>query len=370
MNIKSLLLGSAAALVAVSGAQAADAVVAAEPEPMEYVKVCDAYGTGYFYIPGTETCLKVGGRVRFDVNFKDKRSVYGGAQAKGYATKARAELYLDSASDTEYGALKTHITARWDEGAGGIYDEGHANLIAAYIQIAGFTIGEADSAFSTFTGYAGNVDNDDLIPYGDFEVNQITYLYDAGTGFSATIGLQDDHRGNKAGVNNAIIDRDHGNSYYPDVIAGAGYSAGAFSFKAVGGYDTSLEQGAIKARVDGTFGMFSAFLMGGWSSNKAGNAFSFDDGTPVAWGDWAVWTGASAKISDDLSVNLQGSFDDFKTAAVVGNVQWNPVKDLLIMPEVRWSHFDSDAVGKGHNTLLSSGVGDQWSGMLRFQRTF
>ncbi len=33
MNIKSLLLGSAAALIAVSGARAADAVVVAEPEP-------------------------------------------------------------------------------------------------------------------------------------------------------------------------------------------------------------------------------------------------------------------------------------------------------------------------------------------------
>ena len=59
MNIKSLLIGSAAALTAVSGAQAADAIVAAEPEPMEYVRVCDAFGTGFFYIPGTETCLKL-----------------------------------------------------------------------------------------------------------------------------------------------------------------------------------------------------------------------------------------------------------------------------------------------------------------------
>ncbi len=36
-----------------------------EPEPVEYVRVCDAYGTGYFYIPGTETCLQIGGYVRF-----------------------------------------------------------------------------------------------------------------------------------------------------------------------------------------------------------------------------------------------------------------------------------------------------------------
>ncbi|TWH02966.1 porin-like protein, partial [Ochrobactrum sp. J50] len=49
MNIKSLLLGSAAALVAASGAQAADAIVAPEPEAVEYVRVCDAYGAGYFY---------------------------------------------------------------------------------------------------------------------------------------------------------------------------------------------------------------------------------------------------------------------------------------------------------------------------------
>src|SRR5690606_14932716 len=55
MNIKSLLLGSAATLVAATGAKAADAIVVAESEPVNYVRVCDAYGAGFFYIPGTET---------------------------------------------------------------------------------------------------------------------------------------------------------------------------------------------------------------------------------------------------------------------------------------------------------------------------
>lgn len=59
MKIKSLLFGSAAALVATTGAYAADTVVAPEPESVEYVRVCDAYGAGYFYIPGTETCLRI-----------------------------------------------------------------------------------------------------------------------------------------------------------------------------------------------------------------------------------------------------------------------------------------------------------------------
>ena len=59
--VKSLLLGSAAGLVAVAGAQAADLPVKAKP--VEYVKICSAYGAGFYYIPGTDICLRVGGAV-------------------------------------------------------------------------------------------------------------------------------------------------------------------------------------------------------------------------------------------------------------------------------------------------------------------
>lgn len=70
MKLKALLLGSAAALIAVSGAHAADAVDA-EPEPVDHVRVCDMYGAGFFYIPGTETCLKINGFVRAQYNYSD-----------------------------------------------------------------------------------------------------------------------------------------------------------------------------------------------------------------------------------------------------------------------------------------------------------
>src|SRR6478735_10628603 len=97
MNIKSLLLGSAAALAAVSGAHAADAIVAADAEPMEYVRVCDAYGKGYFYIPGTETCLKVGGMLRSEGKWGD---AYTPADwEKGTFWHSRLELNVDTASD-------------------------------------------------------------------------------------------------------------------------------------------------------------------------------------------------------------------------------------------------------------------------------
>src|SRR5258706_6461004 len=59
--VKSLLLGSAAGLVAVSGTQAADLPVKAKA--VEYVKICTLYGEGFYYIPGTDICLKIGGLV-------------------------------------------------------------------------------------------------------------------------------------------------------------------------------------------------------------------------------------------------------------------------------------------------------------------
>src|ERR1700730_17499025 len=65
--VKSLVLGSAAGLLAMGGAQAADLPVKAKA--VEYVKICSLYGAGFFYIPGTDTCIKLGGYMRVDTTF-------------------------------------------------------------------------------------------------------------------------------------------------------------------------------------------------------------------------------------------------------------------------------------------------------------
>jgi opacity protein-like surface antigen len=341
MNIKSLLIGSAAALAAVSGAQAADAIVAAEPEPMEYVRVCDAFGTGYFYIPGTETCLKVGGRVRYDVGAGD---AYAPNSGVGTWSNTRAELYLSSASDTEYGALKTHITARWDWSPSYIArgENTRARLISAYIELGGLTVGLQDSQFSLFSGYAGDIINDDVISYGPFERDQISYTYDAGNGFKAVVALE------------GLGDLENDDDYVPDLVGGVGYWAGNWSANAVVGYDESVEEAAIKARIDASFGSISAFVMGGWKT----------DGDIVytygQWGgDWAVWAGVGGKLTDNLGANFQVAYDDSEVLALAANVKWNPVENLLIQPEVTYTKFGNVA-----------GEPDQWAGMVRFQRSF
>ena len=154
MTLKTLLLGSAAALTVVTGARAADAIVAAEPEPLEYVRVCDAFGAGFFYIPGTETCLKISGYVRSDSSFGD--DPYSGEDL-GWDGFARGTIRLDARNDTEYGTLRSFIELRSQASA----DDDSTYINSAYIELAGFRAGYDDSRFDTWLNSAGNIINDD-----------------------------------------------------------------------------------------------------------------------------------------------------------------------------------------------------------------
>ena len=112
--VKSLILGSAAGLIAMSGAQAADLPVKAKA--VEYVRICSLYGAGFFYIPGTDTCIKLGGYVRIDTTFNG--GVYdapawngnfgaGDRFADQINSRSRMALTVDTRTATEYGVVRT-----------------------------------------------------------------------------------------------------------------------------------------------------------------------------------------------------------------------------------------------------------------------
>src|SRR5512138_589491 len=112
--IKSLVLGSAAGLIAMSGAQAADLPVKAKA--VEYVRICSLYGAGFFYIPGTDTCIKLGGYLRVDTTFNG--TTYGGPAWSGdlgqqnryrdyFVSRSRMALTVDTRTATEYGVVRT-----------------------------------------------------------------------------------------------------------------------------------------------------------------------------------------------------------------------------------------------------------------------
>jgi hypothetical protein len=221
--VKSLILGSAAGMVAVSGAQAADLPVKAKA--VEYVRICSLYGAGFYYIPGTDTCIKLGGYLRADVAL-GTNSIYTAGAYNGpagahnqlsnyYTTRGRLGLNIDTRTATEYGVVRAYFDSimSWTGGSytqnglgtaysgaapvgnpsdGGIAG-GSLGVYHAFIQFAGFTFGRTISQFDApWSAYPGN-NFDGLVGGGGTitGVNQASYTAQLGNGMSATISLED-----------------------------------------------------------------------------------------------------------------------------------------------------------------------------------
>ncbi len=231
-TVKSLVLGSAAAIVAMSGAQAADLPVKAKA--VEYVKICSLYGAGFYYIPGTDTCIKIGGYLRVDTTFNGS-NVYDAPAWSGDAgqgnrwadrinSRSRMALTVDTRTATEYGVVRTFAQgdfqfqnfttqqpgcelggttaapvtatiARRSRQRGLLSTDGGGYVAVEYvfIQFAGFTFGKSSSAYATpWNGYPGN--NSSFLIGGNDSVtgvNNIQYTAQFGNGVSASIGLDD-----------------------------------------------------------------------------------------------------------------------------------------------------------------------------------
>jgi hypothetical protein len=189
---KSLLLGSAAGLMAVAGANAADLPVRAAAPAVDYVRVCNAYGVGFFFIPGTETCLRVSGSVRVDVDTAQQRGpriqgvgAFNARTHNNFLIGGRSLINFDSRTATEMGLLRTLVT----------YDVNHANtqfrVPNAYIQWGGLTAGRVSaSAFDYYTEATYGAIRGGSISAFYAETNALWYTATFGQGISATVALE------------------------------------------------------------------------------------------------------------------------------------------------------------------------------------
>jgi len=210
--VKSLLLASAAGLVATAGAQAADLPVKAKA--VEYVKICSLYGAGFYYIPGTDICLRIGGQLRAEYYFNTGTSNVTqigqgiGTQTRDrdyYVTRMRNFIFTDSRSQTEYGTLRTFSTVRFEVAnvpnnpsaaapGTGIYGLANVGLDSAFIQWAGFTFGRAAVSFIDLP-WSQYEANDSATPRGTSDTTGgaflLAYTYVFGNGVTGTISLED-----------------------------------------------------------------------------------------------------------------------------------------------------------------------------------
>jgi hypothetical protein len=359
MNIKSLLLGSAAALAVVSGAQAADAVVAAEPEPMEYVKVCDAYGTGFFYIPGTETCLRIGGQLRYEKRFSKV-----GDQDVAYDNHSRIKLDVEAKNDSEWGTVFSWMRIQGDQVNNGVNAAGSQGPKDVYgatdslkwyyvFGIGGLEFGNFDSQWAKFFGYGGFTDDGGVY---DSDWNfpdsrqYISYTADFGS-IKAYISLDndadefnlpEDHNGADAGVGKK------GDRYMPDVEIGASTTFADWQVAGGAAYDESAESVALKGLVAGNFGMFGVRVMGLWADDSQNIFFNYDGFSAIL--------GLQAKVTDTITLSKDIQFWDDGSWRLVGDVNWQVASGFSVLLE--GVYYDPDNGKKVK------------SGMLRFQRSF
>ncbi len=212
--VKSLFLGSAAGLVAVAGAQAADLPVKAKP--VQYVKICSLYGAGFYYIPGTDTCIKLGGFVRAEENFNANGSyaqyhnrantisvATGGGQfnwdnraENRYYSRVRGLISVDARSQTQYGTLRAYVDMSNQDNnsnavGGSPYFSTNGWANNAFIQFAGFTFGKTTSFFDFDTmGYSNQTNQWGSNQSGN-GIPVWAYTAQFGNGISASIAAED-----------------------------------------------------------------------------------------------------------------------------------------------------------------------------------
>src|SRR5579862_9942106 len=73
--MKSILLASAAGIVSVAAAQAAD-LPTRKAAPAEYVKICNVGGMAGFILPGSDTCFKISGYITGQVEGGNVKTAY------------------------------------------------------------------------------------------------------------------------------------------------------------------------------------------------------------------------------------------------------------------------------------------------------
>ena len=210
--VKSLLLGSAAGLVAVTAGQAADLPVKAKP--VEYVKVCSLYGAGFYYMPGTDMCIKVGGWVRVEATWGNNNGSmtwgpFSGQEnnrlTSNFVDRERGYITVDAREQTAYGTARAYIDVGLSDSATGESGAGQGTFSSnrAFLQWAGLTAGLTQSFYDFYSGPAAAY-RAAFIPQEDTgDGGQWVFAYTAqlGNGLSATIAAENRRDTQIIGIN-------------------------------------------------------------------------------------------------------------------------------------------------------------------------
>jgi hypothetical protein len=344
--VKSLLLGTAAGLVAVAGAQAADMPVKAKP--VLYVKICSLYGDGFYYVPGTNTCIKIGGYLRVQVEYQSGapgQAIGGGTElGAGRLTRVdtndlnwlvRGLISLDVRDQTEYGTLRSYVRMGASQASPGVSGTGTTpcNVTTAgqclfywdraFIQFAGFTVGRSQSFYDIFT-YGGGMSYLNVRTAGDTGaagVNMFAYTAQFGNGYAASLSAEDPNAHNKG---NTLDLTQPGFLAYPPAIV----SDNAFNLQ--GSAPGALNNGfrmpdvIFNLRVDQAWGFAGvSYAIHDVSGGYYGTPDVVNNGHPADKLGWAAAVGGQLNLQGGDGLGANFSYTVGAPGYAINVATWN-----------------------------------------------
>ena len=380
---------------------------------VQYVKICSLYGVGFYYIPGTDMCIKIGGWVRAEYGWGQNGNFAWG-WANGNVNnrttnnsdfRARGYITADARNQTEYGTVRGYIAVGVSENehGGDVTASNNFSANRAFIQWAGFTFGRAQSFFDFYsnpaTSYWGSFPGSDTGDGGWFVMG---YTAQFGNGLSGTIAVEAPRKtliidGTLPSTVAAVVNQ-YGGFQAPDVVAnlridqawgsaqimGALHDVNATYYSGVGASAASLGSGHPDDKVGWVIGggikLNAPFIGQGdyfqaqvnytqgalryvfqttqpsWSINDTGNSAGFGIMSDAVYNGTITGVGINAATSLELTTawNVNAAYEHF----------WNPRWRTSLYGGYAQVSYSSNAnsilCGFGANGVVNNGCDSDW----------
>jgi hypothetical protein len=351
-RVGGLLLAAAASLAMAAGAQAAD-LPSKDALAVDYVRICSAQGAGFFYLPGTESCLKIGGRIRSEIMYVEPLQRLD--DILGF--RVRGRIQLDHRTATAYGLLRALARFEITRVSGLPYGQPGAiatslSTYQAYVQFAGLTAGVVTSFFASPdlpTTHMGTLRYDDAP-----DVPLLAYTYSFGNGFSASVSLEDAIGRRQINTFNPIAGVNtlpYGGQRIPDLVGNVRYAGTWGTFQLAGAIHQIRDAGVSNTVVNGVpaLGREFADTVYGFAAGIQGS-FNLP---MIAAGD-SVWYSA-AYVDGALSYIGGGTYNTSQFGAGLANP---PALDAYVNP------LTGD-IRKARGFSVAGGLTHSWTPQIR-----
>jgi hypothetical protein len=305
--------------------------------------VCDAFGAGFWYIPGTDTCIAISGAVKFTAKFHEDSVVAPHAGGDEFSSEhtgswefiTSADLYVDAKSMTDWGPLTAFVklTADSDNTTGGAaYGPGapfapwsqdndrHVFLDEAYVALGPILAGYTSSAFNAFGGYT---DTDFKLADSDIDQVQLSW---AMNGFGLILAVEDP-RDRWGSVEENDI---------PDLVAALTLEAGGADFKVAALYADTIgdETVAVNGSVEFEIGAVQLGAAAQWAESSCGGSCG---GLYISDG-WSAVVSAQVNITQQVGLAFTYAFGDSDSAGdrwdAAGTLYYSPMDGLNLLADV------------------------------------